>query len=217
MFLQPLLPRLRLHEFLHFLLRRNLPLLFDREPKTLFSLSLFLSLPFSFSLVQAIFRLEPPLRPIDQPPISICTLSIISVCLASLFDEDGSLFPRRFDVVFDSRSRSSIVLRDVHRAAGSPRAVSRWNFRDISGGGAQLLKTAWWVGRYFEILLWKGSGCERRKRERKGNRGWLGVSGCRWSFGVVFGMEDFYFWTADATQWYYSDIGKMLQLHLFFV
>lgn len=40
MFLQPLLPRLRLHEFLHFLLRRNLPLLFDREPKTLFSLSL---------------------------------------------------------------------------------------------------------------------------------------------------------------------------------
>lgn len=49
MFLQPLLPRLRLHEFLHFLLRRNLPLLFDREPKTLFSLSLPLALFLSHS------------------------------------------------------------------------------------------------------------------------------------------------------------------------
>lgn len=52
MFLQPLLPRLRLHEFLHFLLRRNLPLLFDREPKTLFSLSSFPSRSLSLSFKQ---------------------------------------------------------------------------------------------------------------------------------------------------------------------
>lgn len=88
------LPRLRLHEFLRSPFSSGETCLsFSIGNRKLSSLSLSLSLSPSFK--QYFERLEPPLRPIDQPPISICTRSIISVCLASLFDEDGSLFPRR--------------------------------------------------------------------------------------------------------------------------
>lgn len=158
MFLQPLLPRLRLHEFLHFLLllllREKLASPFRQGTENS-------PLSLSLSFEQYFDRLEPPL--LDQRSTNhqyrFVLLSIISVCLASLFDEeDGSLFPPRFDVVFDARSRSSIVLRDVHRAAGSPCAVFSMKFsRHKRWGGAQLLKTAW-VGWYFEILVWTGSG-----------------------------------------------------------
>lgn len=57
---------------------------------------------------------------------------------------------------------------------------------------------------------------ERRKRERKGNRGgWLGVSGgVEWSFGVVF--ERFLFLNGRCCG-IAIDIGNMLQLNLFSV
>lgn len=198
MFLQLLLPRLRLHEFLHFLLllllREKLASPFrqgtENSPPSL-----------SLSFEQYFDRLEPPL--LDQRSTNhqyrFVLLSIISVCLASLFDEeDGSLFPPRFDVVFDARSRSSIVLRDVHRAAGSPCAVFSMKFsRHKRRGGAQLLKTAW-VGWYFEILVWKGSGEWKKEAWTEGQSGgWLGVSWVSSGASVLF-LKDFYFWTADA-------------------